>query len=500
MSAWRHWSFGAKLTLLMTSLVVMSVLAITLVSVQREQDTFRTELQSQAEIVLNTLIAASGDALYRQQADELRNIMRDLGAGDVVLAGRIYDSTGRVIADANDQSTVLNPQPDAVGERLLSQTVTVFEWDDESLLAGKSLRLGRQTLGAFSIRLSTAPLAAKIASTRLQGIVVGTIAVLIGVVVSLLLSRAMTQPLRELTELTGKVSQGDLNQHIGVDRRDEVGRLAAEFNTMTDKLRDTIQDLQRAKQAAEAASQAKSAFLANMSHELRTPLNAILGFTSVLKLGMLKGAAPLNPPQMDLLTKIEYNGRHLRDLINDILDLAKVEAGRMVITVTEGSPREFVAESVNAVRSLAASKNLALELEYSADVPEVVMIDVRKTQQVITNLLGNAIKFTEKGGVTVALSAPNANVWQISICDTGIGIPEEAIAYIFDTFRQVDSTDKREYEGSGLGLAIVNSFVQCMQGTIRVESAVQKGTTFTVTLPRRLELGVVQGVIQNAAK
>src|SRR5205823_13522068 len=137
--------------------------------------------------------------------------------------------------------------------------------------------------------------------------------------------------------------------------------------------------------------------------------------------------------------------------INDVLDLAKIESGRMTVLVTEGRPRVFVDETVNAVRSLATSKGLTLELTLAPEVPEVVLCDVRKVQQILTNLLGNAIKFTKEGRVWVEVTAPDSNTWQIAVRDTGIGMPEDAAKYIFEKFRQLDNTDKREYEGTGLG-------------------------------------------------
>jgi signal transduction histidine kinase len=147
-------------------------------------------------------------------------------------------------------------------------------------------------------------------------------------------------------------------------------------------------------------------------------------------------------------------------------------------------------ETVNAVRSLADSKKLALELALTPEVPEIVLTDVRKVQQIVTNLLGNAIKFTRSGGVYIDVSAPNADIWRIAVRDTGIGMPPEAAKIIFEKFRQVDDTDRREFEGfegTGLGLAIVKSLTECMRGTIEVQSEPNRGSTFIITLPQRLE-------------
>src|SRR5215510_6864147 len=185
---------------------------------------------------------------------------------------------------------------------------------------------------------------------------------------------------------------------------------------------------------------------------------------------MLKDAVQLSKAQSDRQKKIDQNGRHLRDLINDVLDLAKIEAGRMNITVTEEHPRLFLEDTVTAMRGLAVGKELKLELSVAPEVPEVVLCDVRKVQQILNNLIANAIKFTKDGGVWVNVCAPNTEVWQIDVRDSGIGMPPEAAKYIFDKFRQVDETSTRQYEGTGLGLSIVKNLTELMHGTIAVQS------------------------------
>jgi len=291
---------------------------------------------------------------------------------------------------------------------------------------------------------------------------------------------SVRQTIDDLADATSHMIQGDKDWTYAPATKDELAEVAFSFNQIAN-------ELVAARDQALESARAKSSFLANMSHELRTPLNAILGFTGILSSGMVKGGAKLEQSQVELLHRIEGNGKRLRDVINDILDLAKIESGHIAITATEGRPRLFLEETIGTVKSLALNRGIALELSFDVSAPEVVMTDVRKVHQIIVNLIGNAIKFTPTGGVYVEVSGAGS-AWRIAVRDTGIGIPQEALKNIFDKFRQVDETDRREYEGTGLGLAIVKNLCEALQGSVHVSSIAQKGSTFTVTLPQRLEV------------
>ncbi len=486
---WRQWTLAVKLATGMTTMILVIIVVIMLLSINREQQTFRTELQQQAELQLQTLAAAGADALYSLQADALQTIMQSLGANRVIVSGRFYDPDGRVVADVYNEAMRFGVEPDAFGKQIVTSSSTVFDWQPDVLVAGKVIMAGRQRLGGISVGLSTAPLEAKVSAVRDQNLAVAVAAMIAGTLLSLAISQSITRPLRNLTEATQHIAEGDLSRQVPIRGGDEVAVLGHSFNAMVFRLRETIVELQKAKEQAEAADRAKSAFLASVSHELRTPLNAILGFTGILSGGMLKGATPLSPMQVDLLKKVELNGKQLRDLINDVLDLAKIESGRMTVLIIEARPKVFLDEAVSAVRSLASAKGLSLELNFESSAPEVVLCDVRKVQQILTNLLGNAIKFTQAGSVTVEVSAPDTSTWRIAVHDTGVGMAAEAAGYIFEKFRQVDETDRREHEGTGLGLAIVKSLTDVLQGTITVQSEPGHGSTFTLTLPQRLEPG-----------
>ncbi|MGB3138601.1 MAG: ATP-binding protein [Nodosilinea sp.] len=230
------------------------------------------------------------------------------------------------------------------------------------------------------------------------------------------------------------------------------------------------------------AYRVKSEFLATMSHELRTPLNAVLGFSQILD-SQSKG--PLTSHQAEMVKRIFTNGKNLLSLVNDILDLSKLEAQRLTLTPIAVDLHQLVQTTLSDLQSLADGK--ALVLESALDLSEPVVInDEHRLRQVLINLVSNAIKFTDQGRVRVELSDAGTAELTLVVQDTGIGIAPEQIPHIFEAFRQVDQTIRRERSGTGLGLAIVHSLVTVMGGEITVCSQLGQGTTFTVTLPRQV--------------
>jgi len=239
-------------------------------------------------------------------------------------------------------------------------------------------------------------------------------------------------------------------------------------------------ELAVARKQAEEASRLKDEFLANMSHELRTPLNAIIGYTQIILHGI---SGELNERQHENMERILHNAENLLALINDVLDVAKIEAGRMEIVQRPFELRLWVDLVTSQMKGLAAEKQLDYRVSVDKELPKVIVGDSERLKQILLNLLSNAIKFTEKGGVTVWVEQADQEHWSLSVADTGIGIPAHAIEYIFDEFRQVDGSKVRQFGGTGLGLAIARNLSLMMGGKIHVTSELGKGSVFTVTLP-----------------
>lgn len=232
------------------------------------------------------------------------------------------------------------------------------------------------------------------------------------------------------------------------------------------------------------AARLKSQFLATMSHELRTPMNAVIGFSQLL---LRQRQNQLSPQQLDMVDRILSNGKHLLTLINDILDLSKIEAGRLELKLEEFNLPVLVRTTAEELRSLASEKHLDLQVEANLQNPQILN-DSARLRQILVNLLSNAIKFTDTGSVCIKVQEISPDQVLLSVQDTGIGIAEENLKHIFEEFRQVDQSLAKKYPGTGLGLAITHSLVQLMHGKISVESHLGHGSTFNVKFPRRVSI------------
>jgi signal transduction histidine kinase len=287
--------------------------------------------------------------------------------------------------------------------------------------------------------------------------------------------------------LLSEVAKGNIAATIDVPNRDEFGALAAHMNHMSQELHrlydsqhQASQELQRLNEQLQQACKAKSNFLANMSHELRTPMNAILGFVEMV-LDEIYGEVP--PHLREPLTDIQTNGKHLLRLINDVLDLSKIEAGRMELVLAEYSVQDVVETVRTSLQSLALEKGLEFVAAAGDNIP-VALGDPKRITQCLMNLVGNALKFTKHGRVTVWVEQQGENLL-FRVSDTGIGIPKEELENIFGEFQQVDTAITREFTGTGLGLNITKKFVEMHGGRIWVESELGQGSTFFFNLPLR---------------
>ncbi|HZU86547.1 MAG TPA: CHASE4 domain-containing protein, partial [Anaerolineaceae bacterium] len=301
-----------------------------------------------------------------------------------------------------------------------------------------------------------------------------------GPIMAFLLEAHVLRPVLHLSRGVAEIAAtGDLSKTISIRGKDEIGTLTKNVNTMLLSLSQTQNELKDAKDIAEHANRAKDMLLAQVSHELRTPLSAILGYTELLYTEVL---GPLLPQQKKASAQVLDSTRHLTGLVNDLLDQAQMDRGAFRLYYAPFAPRTLMDQVMTELTPQAERKGLRLIAEIMPEIPDDMVGDVRRLQQIITNLVNNAIKFTEKGEVSVRFFVPSPGHWAIQVADTGPGIPAESREIIFEPFKQVDNTITRKQKGYGLGLAIVKRLAIQMGGEVYLDSELGKGSSFTVLL------------------
>src|SRR5436190_5729756 len=415
-------------------------------------------------------LPAVGKCLFPQSTPHLPLTLHGVAPS---LSRNLGSFGGLVVVDVNGNSIPLLWTISAQGPPqgpLHSLFVRGHKW--AASVAARLTALTRQT----QARANTLVASDRRSYSRSRDLLIGAGAgsLLLALALGLLLSDSLLVPLRKTQRRLAAIAAGDFAGHVEVPNRDEIGALAADVNRMSDELQRLYQEL-------ETESRHKSDFLATMSHELRTPLNAILGFSEVLHEQMF---GELNERQLGYVNDVLKAGEHLLSLINDVLDLAKIEAGKMEVELSRVAIPDVLRSAVS-LHSERASRG-GIDLALTAEPEEMtVTADERRVRQVVFNLLSNAIKFTPDGGrVDISARADDGHV-EIAVADTGPGILPEDLETIFEEFEQ--TSDGKKAEGTGLGLPLSRKLVELHGGRLWVESEVDRGSTFRFSLPVRQE-------------
>ncbi|MEM7234860.1 MAG: ATP-binding protein [Planctomycetota bacterium] len=456
---------------------------------------YREQRQSYARMLEVRAAVIAGNAqspLEFEDAEVAAEVLQSLQADRAIVFAGIYKADGELLAHYPLEAEALPNAPRSG-----------VQFEDQAILVSQPIVIEGEARGALVLRCDLAPVVEAIHARIRVLILILIAAMTLAILLAGRLQQRVSGPILELTETTQQVTEhGDYSVRADKMRDDEIGLLTDAFNGMLDdilsrdealrrsrdqledRVRDRTAELEEAMYVAEAASRAKTDFLANMSHEIRTPMNAILGYADLMLL-----PDQTAEERVEATRVIARNGHHLMSVINDVLDISKIEAGRMTVERIECDPWSLLEEVGSLMSQRASEKGIELAIEHRGAIPETVTSDPTRLRQVLLNLVGNAIKFTESGSVRVVMELAGVPVetsehprlrWHV--IDTGIGLGEEELASLFQPFTQADESMTRKYGGTGLGLAISRRLAELLGGTVSVVSEKGKGSTFTIEI------------------
>ena len=490
----RKQTLRSRLTTLVIVAIFGAVAIATASSVMREMSQFgagkRAELYASASI----FATAISETVYAKDKTATLNALRAISYIPSIEYVRVNLPEDAIFVELGSATAVHND-----GLKLFEENTALGMLTSQSATATVPIIRGGETIAYLTLHSNTKSLSERIGQLLYDAFVAAVFAGGIGVLIALKMQRSITEPISSLSRVMGRVREsGDFSMRAKKVEDEEIAQLVDTFNTMLDHIQErdsklkihqrnlekTVEqrtrELRNAKESAEAANMAKSDFLATMSHEIRTPMNGMLAMADLLSKAKL---APRHKRYAEVIAK---SGQSLLAIINDILDFSKIEAGRLDLETIPVKPADILDDVVGLFWERAASKNIDLAAHVSSNTPEVIEGDPVRISQVLSNLVNNALKFTEEGHVVVSVSLKSGNdstsngdcMLEFSVSDTGVGIAKDKQSAIFEAFAQADQTTTRRYGGTGLGLAICRKLVEAMKGDIGLTSKPGKGSRF----------------------